>query len=125
MSQDVISDVLNQIMNAKRAGKTEVVSEKHSKLLLKLLELAKAEGYIKEFKTEDRKLIIQIGERLNKCKSIKPRYNVRIEEIDEKVRRFLPSRGFGILIISSSKGLITHVKAYEQGIGGQLLAYFY
>jgi len=125
MSQDIIADALNEIMNAKKAGKDEIVVAKHSKLLLSLLELGKKNNYIENFKVEDGKLVIKISEKLNECKAIKPRYNVQIKQIDSKIRRFLPSRGFGILVLSTSKGLLTHAEADEQGIGGQLLAYFY
>jgi len=31
----------------------------------------------------------------------------------------------GILIISTNKGLITHNEAFEEKIGGCLIAYFY
>ena len=41
MSQDIISDALNKIMNAKRSGKKEVVVNRHSILLLKIMEMAK------------------------------------------------------------------------------------
>jgi len=125
MSQDIIADALNQIMNAKRAGKQELVVARYSKLLLNLLEVAKKQGYIEDFKTQGTKLEIKFSETLNECRAIKPRYNIQTNEIDNKVRRFLPAKNFGILIISTSKGLITNIQAYEQGMGGQLLAYFY
>ncbi len=125
MSHDIIADALNQIMNAKKARKDEIVATKHSKLLLELLKVGKKNGYIEEFKVEDGNLIIKISDNLNSCKAIKPRYNVKIKDIDKKIRRFLPSRGFGILILSTSKGLLTHDEALEKDIGGQLLAYFY
>jgi len=38
MSQDIVADALNQIMNIKKAGKTEVRIKKHSKFLLEVLE---------------------------------------------------------------------------------------
>ena len=38
MSQDLISDTLNQILNAKRIGKEQVVVKRASKLLLNVLE---------------------------------------------------------------------------------------
>ena len=51
MSQDIIADALNQIMNAKKARKTNVVITKHSKLLrnrqLLLAELKKREATIR------------------------------------------------------------------------------
>lgn len=124
MSQDIISDTLNQIMNAKRARKEEVVVARYSNLLLELLKLVKKHGYIESYKTEGRDLHIKFGN-LNECKSIKPRFDVRVDEVEEKVRRFLPAKGFGILIISTSKGLKTHEEVEEEKIGGKLLAYFY
>ena len=124
MSQDIISDVLNQIMNAKRAGKKEIVVTRQSKLLLELLKLGKKHGYIDDFKAEEG-LKIKFSENLNKCQAIKPRFNVKIEEIEDKIKRFLLARNFGMLVISTSKGLITHQEAYEKNIGGALIAYFY
>ncbi len=125
MSHDVISDALNQIMNAKKTGKKEIVVTKYSKLLINLLDLVKKNGYVEEFKTEDKKLVIKFSEKLNACKAIKPRYNVKVNQIDSKIRRFLPARGFGILVLSTNKGLLTHIEADEQKVGGELLAYFY
>jgi len=124
MSQDIIADTLNQIMNAKRAGKDEIIVKKHSKLLLELLKLAKKEKYIEDIKVEDRELKIKFGN-LNECKAIKPRFNVNVEEIEDKIKRFLPAKNFGVLVLTTDKGLITHIEAYEKNIGGQLLAYFY
>jgi small subunit ribosomal protein S8 len=40
-------------------------------------------------------------------------------------RRYLPARGIGTLIISTSKGLVTHQTALDKGIGGSIVAYFY
>jgi len=124
MSQDIVSDALNQIMNAKRSGKSEVTLNKHSKLLLNILVIAKEHGYIEEFIVEDRVLIVKF-KKINKCQSIKPRFYVQNEDIDKYVRRYLPGRGFGILIISTNQGLITNQEADEKKIGGSLIAYFY
>lgn len=124
MSQDIISDALNQIMNAKKARKDLVVVKRHSKLLLSLLNVAKKHKYIEDFKINDKKLEIKIG-KLNKCQAIKPRFNVSVEEIDKYVKRYLLARNFGIIIISTNKGLVTNSEAYEKNIGGSLIAYFY
>jgi small subunit ribosomal protein S8 len=48
-----------------------------------------------------------------------------MEEIESYMRRYLPARDMGILIISTNKGLLTHKQAYEQNLGGVLIAYFY
>ncbi len=123
MSQDIVADALNQIMNAKRARKTEVRIKKHSKFLLQTLELIKKLGYI-DYKVEGREVEVEI-KKLNECKVIKPRYNVSIDRMERYIRRFLPAREFGFIIVSTSKGLLTHEEAIEKNIGGSLIAYVF
>ncbi|MBU3913513.1 MAG: 30S ribosomal protein S8 [Nanoarchaeota archaeon] len=123
MSQDIISDTLNQIMNAKRARKSSVIVKRHSNLLLGVLEIAKSRGYIESYKVDGRNL--EINFKLNECKAIKPRFTVQVKEIDKYVRRYLPARNFGMIIVSTSSGLVSHEEASEKKIGGSLIAYFY
>ncbi|MEM4230893.1 MAG: 30S ribosomal protein S8 [Candidatus Pacearchaeota archaeon] len=125
MSQDIIADVLNKIMNAKRRKKTSIVVTKYSKFLLNVLELAKKEGYIENFGLRDKKLEIRFNEKLNKCNAIKPRFFVKKDTLEKYVRRYLPARDFGFLVVSTNKGLITHEEAIDKKIGGCLIAYFY
>ena len=124
MSHDLIADTLNEIMNAKRARKGKVIVDRYSKLLLNVLDIAKKYNYIKDFKTNKTQLEISFGE-LHECKAIKPRFNVNILNLDKYFRRYLPSVDMGIIIISTNKGLITHHEAFENKIGGCLIAYFY
>ncbi len=123
MSQDIVADTLNQIMNAKKARKTEVVVKKHSKLLRKILDLAKEAGFI-DYSIEGTELRITIID-LNEMKSIKPRYTVAVDKINGYVRRFLPARDFGFVIVSTNKGLMKHEEAEEQNLGGCLIAYMF
>ena len=123
MSQDIVADALNQIMNMKKARKGEAIINTTSKFLLKILELIKELGYI-NYKTREKQVTVEI-KKLNHCSAIKPRYNVSADEIDRYVRRFLPAKDFGYLIISTSKGLITHEEAIKKNIGGSLIAYVY
>ena len=124
MSQDIVSDALNQIMNAKKAGHTFVEVKKNSKFLMDVLAIGKLKGYIKEYKLEENVLKIIFG-KLNVCKAVKPRYVVKAKTIEKYVRRYLPARDMGSLIISTSKGLMTHQTAIEKNIGGSVIAYFY
>ena len=124
MSQDVVSDALNQIMNAMKANKTSVVVKRHSKLLLSVLAIAKMKGYVKDYSIEKKELKIELGN-LNGCKAIKPRYMVSVKEIDRFVARYLPAKNIGIIIISTSKGLMTHQTSIEKNVGGSLIAYIY
>ncbi|MCH7568257.1 MAG: 30S ribosomal protein S8 [Nanoarchaeota archaeon] len=124
MSQDIVADALNQIMNAKRARKSSASIKRHSKLLLSILAIGKLKGYIKEYRTDGTHLDVEF-EKLNSCKAIKPRYVVKTKMIDKYVRRYLPARNIGILIISTNKGLMTHQTAIEKNLGGSVVAYFY
>ena len=128
MSQDIVSDALNQIMNAKRVGKTEVEIARISKLLISLFEMMKERKHI-DFEVEDSgdgkpKVIVKII-KLNVCRAIKPRYYVKKDEIEKYLRRFLVSRNFGTLVISTSQGLMDQHQADEAKLGGTIIGYFY
>jgi ribosomal protein S8 len=126
MTQDIISNCLCKIMNAKRAKKQEVSFSYYSKFLIQILEIAKKEGYIKNISLDEKekKLKVEI-QKLNKCNAIKPRYTISKSDIDKYVKRYLPARNVGIIIISTSKGLMTQEEALEKNLGGSLIAYFY
>ena len=123
MSQDIVSDGLNQIMNAKKARKTEVVLKKHSKLLRNLLDIAKQAGYLK-YSVEGRQLKVEF-ENFNMIRAVKLRYTVKVGKINKYVRRFLPAKNFGFVIVSTNKGLMRHEEAEEQNLGGCVVAYAY
>jgi small subunit ribosomal protein S8 len=125
MSQDTVADALNQIMNAKRVEKKNVTIKKYSKVLLNLLEMMKEEGHIEYKVDEENKTATITIIKLNECKAIKPRYNANVTDIDKYLRRFLPSRNFGQLILTTNKGLLRHKEAIEKNIGGSVLAYYY
>jgi len=125
MSQDIVSDGLNQIMNAKRIEKKELVIRQYSKVLLNLFEMMKAKGHIDYKVNEEEETVSVKIIKLNKCKAVKPRYYVGIEGIDKYLRRFLPSRNFGNLIISTNMGLLSHKDAIKNNVGGSVIAFFY
>jgi ribosomal protein S8 len=125
MSQDIISDSLNQIMNAKRVGKKELTLKRSSKVLLSILEILKEKGAIDyETKEGESEVSIKII-KLNECRSVKPRYYTGHQTIEKYLRRFLPSRNLGFLIISTNQGMLIHQEAIANKIGGSLIAYFY
>jgi len=125
MSQDIIADGLNQIMNAKQVEKPKVKLRKYSKVLLNIFKMMKEKGYINYTVDEAEKTVTVKVIKLNKCLAVKPRYYTGYSEIDKYLRRFLPSRNFGTLIISTNKGLMSHQDAIANKIGGSLIAYFY
>jgi small subunit ribosomal protein S8 len=85
----------------------------------------KNSGYI-DYEVNEEELSVKVKIiRLNECRAIKPRYYVTVEKIDKYLRRFLPSRNMGDLIVSTNKGLLGYKEALKENIGGSLIAYFY
>ena len=127
MAQDIVADGLNQIMNTMRVGKKEVVIKRSSKVLVKLLDMMKERKHIDyEIIGDEKKPEVKVSIiKLNECRAIKPRFTVMVDEIEKYLRRFLVSRNFGIVVVSTSKGLMTQDECYANNIGGCLLAYFY
>ena len=123
MAHDIISDALNMVMNSKKAGKNQIEIARSSKFLVKILDLAKKHGYL-DYQLNE-KVVKIIIEKINVCKAIKPRYNITYKEIEKYARRYLPARDFGFMLISTSKGLMTHKEAEEKNLGGSLIAYFF
>ena len=123
MSQDIIADALNQIMNAKKARKTSVVIQKHSKLLRNILDIAKENGYL-DYEINGTELKVEIF-KLNELKAVKPRYTVSVKNINKYVRRYLPAKNFGFVIVSTNQGLMKAEEAEEQNLGGCLIAYMF
>ncbi|MEM2675255.1 MAG: 30S ribosomal protein S8 [Candidatus Bathyarchaeia archaeon] len=126
---DVLANGLTTIMNNEMRNKRECVISPASKLLGKVLRVMQLHGYIGEFEFIDDgrsgKFKVQLLGRINRCGAIKPRFAVRVDEIEEWEKKFLPSRDIGLLIISTSKGVLTHREAKEKKIGGRLLAFVY
>jgi small subunit ribosomal protein S8 len=123
MGQDIVSDALNKIMNAKRARKTKIIIKRHSKILRNILDIAKESGIL-DYTINGKELEIEI-KKLNEIKAIKPRFTVSVKQMDSYVRRFLPARDFGVVIISTNQGLMRHYDAIEKNIGGCLIAYVF
>ena len=124
MVQDILSSALNNIMNAKKARKDSCEIRYINNLLISVLEIMKKNDYI-SYKIEEGKFKIARVEfgKLNECRAIKPRFYVKTGNMTKYIRRFLPAKDFGLLLISTDKGLITHKEAAGKNIGGSLVAY--
>jgi len=124
MKPDIIAKALNEIMNAKRAGKSSCTVKPISKLLINIFEIMKKNNYI-NYRIEKGKFDVIVVEikKLNECGAIKPRFNVRIEDLDRYIRRYLPARDLGIVLVSTNKGLTTDKEIGELKAGGCLIAY--
>jgi len=126
---DTLANGLTTILNNEIRNKRECVISPASKLLGRVLRIMQLNGYIGEFEFIDDgragKFKVQLLGRINKCGAIRPRFSIRIDEIENWEKKLLPSREMGILAISTSKGVLSHKDAKEKRIGGKLLAFIY
>lgn len=123
--QDPIADMITRIRNAQQAHHLEV-SMPSSKLKVAVANLLESEGYIEGFSVAD---------------EVKPVLTVRLKyfkgkpviELLQKVstpglRNYRGSAqlpqvkgGFGVAVISTSKGIMTDRQAKKLGLGGEVL----
>lgn len=124
---DPVSDFLTCIRNACKAKK-ETVTIPSSKLKAEIAEILKEEGFIKNYKvTEDgAKKSIRIylkylrdGNSAIKNLQKVSRPGLRRYTKAEKIKRVL--NGMGILIVSTSRGLMTDDKARKENVGGEMV----
>jgi len=126
---DTLANGLTTIINNEMRNKRECVISPASKLLGRVLRIMQLNGYIGEFEFIDDSLSgkfkVQLLGRINKCGAVKPRFSVRVDKFEEWEKKFLPSREIGILVVSTSKGALSHREAREKHVGGKLLAFIY
>jgi small subunit ribosomal protein S8 len=130
VSTDPIADMLTRIRNAINVRKSEITLP-HSKVKQAVAELLKDSGFVTDVKVAD----ATVGKTL-KIVINDETENARITEI---VRLSKPGRreyagaadipivkrGRGIVIVSTSRGLMTGAQAKKQGVGGELICKVY
>ena len=128
---DSIADMLTRIRNANSA-KHDTVQVPASNIKKSIAQILVDEGYIKSFKViEDGKQgIIEIALKYGPNKSqvitglrrvSKP--GLRIYSNCEDMPKV--QNGLGIVILSTSKGIMTDAKARKENVGGEVLCYIY
>ncbi|ABE51040.1 30S ribosomal protein S8 [Methanococcoides burtonii] len=126
---DPLADALSIIKNAEAVGKDSCTIRPASKLIGNVLKVMNDRGYIGDFEfVEDGKAgvyTVELIGRINKCGAIKPRYSVGVTEFERWEKQFLPAKNFGVLILTTPKGVISQYEARENNVGGQLLSFVY
>ncbi|MGL5308629.1 MAG: 30S ribosomal protein S8 [Metamycoplasmataceae bacterium] len=125
---DPIADMIVRIKMA-NARRHKKVTIPHSNTKIKILEIMQREGYIGEFEVNTdgvkKEIILTLKYKGNErvitdIKRIsKP--GLRVYSEVDSIPKVLS--GFGIAIISTSKGIITDKEARKANIGGEVLAY--
>ncbi len=125
---DLLSEAINIIKTNERIGRRECVVSS-TKFIKSMLNVMKANGYINEFEEfregKFPKLRVMLSNKINSIGVIRPRFAVERSRIQVYESRYVPSRDFGVIIMSTSKGLMTSKEAKEKGLGGRLIAYMY
>lgn len=126
---DPLANALIHVSNCESVGKNVAYLKPASKLIGRVLNVMQDQGYIGNFEyIEDGKAGVYkvdlIGQ-INKCGAVKPRYAVKNHDFEKFEKRYLPAKGFGLLIVSTPKGLMTHDEARNAGVGGRLISYIY
>jgi small subunit ribosomal protein S8 len=127
MMTDPVADMLTRIRNANMA-KLEKVDVPASKLKIEVTKILKEKGFIKSFKVlRDRKQgIIRIS---MKYLEGQEKAITGLKRISKPGRRFYVDKteipmvmgGFGIAILTTSKGILTDDVCRREGIGGEVL----
>lgn len=127
---DPITDLLNRLKNGQAVNK-KTVDVPYSKIKYQIAKVMEAEGFIESAVGKGRapKKIIRIGLRYKNGKPVikqtkrvsKPGRRVYISLKDIKPVK----GGYGIAILSTSKGIMSNKEAHNAGIGGELLCEIY
>ena len=129
MRTDPIADLLTRIRNGSRA-EHEKVDIPSSKIKVRVAEILKDEGFIKNFRVlEDTKqgtlrVYLKYGPGNEKVISGLVRVSKpgrRVYVTHDKVPSILA--GMGVAIVSTSRGVVTDRDARKQKVGGEVLAY--
>jgi Ribosomal protein S8 len=128
---DPIADMLTRIRNA-NAMKYKEVSMPVSKVKTEIANILKNEGFIEDFKLSkegnEQKLVLTLKYTSKKERVItglkrisKP--GLRVYAKNDEIPTVL--NGFGIAIVSTSKGIMTDKEARKQNLGGEVMAYIW
>ncbi|WP_172197026.1 30S ribosomal protein S8 [Campylobacter sp. RM16188] len=127
MLNDLISDGLTRIRNASMR-KLETTKLLHSNVVEATLTILSAKGYIESYNVveEDKKkfinVVLKYDERgnsvINELKRVsKP--GRRVYKGKDEIKRF--KNGYGTIIVSTSKGVLSNEDAHKAGVGGEIL----
>lgn len=128
MSQsDFVGDFLTVLRNASHA-RLEKVTTPSSNMAVRILEILEKEGFIQNFKVfeEGAKKFVRVH--LKYVKGRKPALQGVRRISTPGLRRYVGVKkvpsiqgGFGVAIVSTSKGLMTDKQAREMNVGGEFI----
>lgn len=122
---DPIADMLTRIRNGQSAAKADVAMPA-SNMKQSIAQVLKDEGYINDFSvTQDAKPQLTVSLKYHDGKPViekiqrMSRPGLRVYKNTDEIPKVL--NGLGIVIVSTSKGMMTDRAARAAGIGGELI----
>ncbi|KAJ4869301.1 40S ribosomal protein S15a-5 [Raphanus sativus] len=129
MGRRILNDALRTIVNAERRGKASVELKPISTVMSSFLRIMKEKGYIKNFQVYDPhrvgRITVDLQGRVNDCKALTYRQDVKAKEIEAYTERTLPTRQWGYVVVTTPDGILDHEEAIKRNVGGQVLGFFY
>lgn len=126
---DPLANAMSKILNSERISRNECLVKPSSKLIKQVLTVIKENMFLGDIEDiPDGKggmLKISLIGKINQCGAIKPRYAIKKSDFEKFEKRYLPAKDFGILVLSTPHGVLTHYEAKKKNSGGRLLAYCY
>jgi small subunit ribosomal protein S8 len=126
---DPLASALSGLDNAESVGHLTHTVSPASNAIGSVLEVLYDRGYVDGFEFVDDgtsgRFEIELKGAINECGTIKPRYSVGADGFERWEKRYLPARDYGALVVTTSRGVMSHYEAREAGVGGQLIAYVY
>lgn len=124
-----LANMLSSVKNAVKVGKTEIFVRQTSGISTQVLKLMQEKGYVGEFETIDdgrgKVYKIKLSHTINNCGAISPRMPIKASELEKWEKRYLPAQEFGLLLVTTSAGVMTHIEAKKKHLGGKLIAFVY
>ena len=127
MLNDLISDGLTRIRNA-AMRRLETTKLLHSNVVEATLSILAAKGYIESYNVveEDKKKFINVVLKydehgrsvINEIKRVSSPGR-RVYKGKDEIKRF--KNGYGTIIVSTSKGVLSNEDAHKAGVGGEIL----
>jgi len=126
---NILANLFSTIYNNELRNKKECIVYPASKLASAVLRTMQKNKYIGEFELIDDGLMgkfrIQLLGRINRCGVVSPRSSIKLTELYKWEKRFLPAVNTGIIILSTSAGIVSHADARKDSNGGKIIGYVY
>lgn len=128
MRHDLLADTFCIIKNTEDTGRHVCVTPASS-IIEGVLKVMQRHKYIGNYEPIDDgkggKFKVHLQGRINDCGVVKPRFSIGRDEFRKWEKKFLPADNVGVLILTTSRGVMDQKEAEKKSTGGKMLGYVY